>query len=262
MHPMINLGITAARRAGNLIVRYMDRLDKVNISEKTANDFVTEVDHAAEQEIIDVIHKAHPDHKILAEESGASEHDHDIQWIIDPLDGTMNYIHGFPHFAVSIACQIKDKIEHAVIYDPIRQEIFTASRGRGAYVNERRIRVSQEKKLNYALIGTGFPFRQHHQLKYYMNIFQEVYPQTSGVRRTGSACLDLAYVAAGRLDGFWELNLKPWDIAAGVLLIKEAGGLVGDIHGGETYLETGNIVAGNPRIFKGLLQAIAPTLRE
>ena len=266
MHHMVNIAVTAARKAGNIIVRYLDQLDKIGVSEKGYNDFVTGVDKQAEQEIIDTIRKVYPQHNIIGEESGeitgenSGEEEH--TWIIDPLDGTMNYIHGFPHFAVSIGCKLNGKIEHGVIYDPIRQELFTATRGNGAYLNERRIRVSEQKKLQRSLVGTGFPFRDRHHLKYYMNMFQAIYPEVSGMRRAGSAALDLAYVAAGRFDGFWELGLKEWDMAAGVLLIKEAGGLVGDLHGEESYLETGNIVAGNPKIFKALLQIIQTCLRD
>lgn len=260
MEPMINIAISAARRAGEVIIRKLERIDTLTINEKQANDFVTEVDIQSEQIIIDTIRNAYPNHAILAEESG--EHPgEDVVWIIDPLDGTKNYCHGFPHIAISIAVQIKNKIEHGLIYDPLRQEFFTASRGRGAQLNARRIRVTQRKQLQHALLGTGFPFRDKKLLPVYLKTFESLFMQCGGVRRAGSAALDLAYVAAGRLDGFWEFGLKPWDIAAGTLMIKEAGGLVSDFQGGETYMQSGNIVAGNPKIFKHLLQVLQPLVK-
>ncbi|MDQ2994497.1 MAG: inositol-1-monophosphatase [Pseudomonadota bacterium] len=257
MHPLVTIAENAARSAGQIIVRAADRLDRVTVTEKSANDFVTDIDQEAEQEIIGVIHKAYPNHSILSEESGAIGEDHEIVWIVDPLDGTRNFINGLPHFCVSIAVQIRGKIEHGVIYDPIRDETFTASRGRGAKLNNTRLRISQRTKLEKALVGTGFPFRNTELTETYLNMFTKVFPQTGDIRRGGSAALDLAYVAAGRLDAFWEMDLKIWDIAAGSLLIKEAGGLVSDFTGSENYLESGNIVAGNPKLFKALLQLIA-----
>ncbi len=229
------------------------------MSAKRDKDFVTEVDKAAEAAIIEVLKEAYPDHAILAEESGASG-DSEHVWIIDPLDGTTNFIHGFPQYAISIAQQHKGVLQHAVIYDPNRNELFTARKGAGAYLNERRIRVSKRVKMNEALIGTGFPFRYFEHVDAYLGIFRDMMHKTAGVRRPGAAALDLAWVAAGRIDGFWELGLSPWDMAGGALLITEAGGLVGDLSGEQNYLETGNIVGGNPKVFSQLLQIIAPHL--
>jgi myo-inositol-1(or 4)-monophosphatase len=259
MHPLLNIAVRAARRAGNIIARSVDHVDRIAVDNKSKNDYVSEVDRTAEREIIAEIHKAYPDHAILGEESG-EQGVSDFRWIIDPLDGTTNFLHGFPHFAVSIACEHKGRIEHGVVYDPIRQELFTASRGGGAALNDRRLRVTKRVSLEGALIGTGFPFRQHQDLELYFKTFREIFPHTAGVRRAGSAALDLAYVAAGRMDGFWEFGLNKWDMAAGVLLVQEAGGLVGDALGNHLYMETGNVVAGAPKVFKGLLQSIRPHL--
>jgi myo-inositol-1(or 4)-monophosphatase len=258
MQPLLNIAVTAARNASRVIMRSVGRVEAHQISEKKINDFVTEVDKAAEKEIIQTIYKSYPDHKIIAEESGVLEGDDTFTWIIDPLDGTTNFIHGIPHFSISIAVRHKGKIEHGVIYDPIRNELFTASRGDGARLNDRRMRVSTNNRLERSLIGTGFPFKNPENISVYLSIFTEMLSQTGGMRRAGSAALDLAYVAAGRFDGFWELGLSEWDMAAGILLIQEAGGLVSDIHGEEKCLETGNIIAGNPKIFKNLLQIIKP----
>ncbi len=255
MHPLINIATAAARKAGDTITHALDRLEQVNVTLKAKNDYVTEVDTLAEQEIIQIIHKAYPDHSILAEESG--EHKgNDYLWIIDPLDGTNNFVHGFPHFAVSIAVQHKGRTEHAVIYDPIRRELFTASRGAGAKLNQYRMRVSQQAHLSDALIGTGFPYKNFDRLPQYLSMFEEFAKNTLGIRRAGSAALDLAYVAAGRLDGFWEFGLQPWDTAAGALMVMEAGGLVTDITGGESYLSTGDVVCANPKIIRQMLKVI------
>ena len=259
MHPMLNTAVKAARRAGGIINRATRNLDIVAFKEKAANDFVSEVDREAEQSIIRTLREAYPDHSILAEESGASGQS-DYQWIIDPLDGTTNFIHGFPQYAVAIALMHKGTITQAVVYDPGRNELFTASRGRGAFVNDQRMRVSKRVNLKSALIGTGFPFRQLEHLEAYLGILRDIMRNTAGIRRTGSAALDLAYVAAGRLDGFWEFGLSPWDMAAGALLITEAGGLVGDLRGEASYLDTGNIVAGPPKVFVPLLQTLSPHL--
>lgn len=259
MHPTLNIAIRAARNAGNIIARYVNHVDSLDVTKKGYNDFVSEVDRQAETEIISVLRKAYPDHGILAEESGERGND-EYQWIIDPLDGTTNFLHGFPQFAVSIALQHNKKIEQAVIYDPLRQELFTATLGSGAYLNERRMRVSKAKGLEGTLIGTGFPFKYPQHLDAYLAMFKAIHLQTAGIRRAGAASLDLAYVATGRLDGFWEIGLKPWDMAAGVLLIQEAGGLISDFSGGHEFLETGNIVAGNPKVFKALIQDIQPFL--
>lgn len=261
MNPALNIAVKAARKAGSLILRHMDRLSGVSVTQKGRNDFVSEVDRQAEDEIVAILRKAYPGHSILAEESGASGGD-EFQWIIDPLDGTTNYLHGFPQFAVSIALSNRGRLEQGVIYDPLREELFTASRGGGAFLNDRRVRVSQRKSLEGALLGTGFPFRQHEVLDAYLAMFKALHADTAGIRRAGSAALDLAYVAAGRLDGFWEFGLRPWDLAAGALLIREAGGLVGDFSGGEEYMDTGNLVAGTPKVFTAILQAIAPHLPQ
>lgn len=261
MQPMLNMAVRAARNAGKLIVRNLDRIDQLTIASKKRNDFVTEVDRQAEQEIIKVLHKAYPNHAILAEESG-EQTGNEFQWIIDPLDGTTNFLHGFPQFSVSIALRHKGRLEQAVVYDPLRQELFTASRGAGALLNDRRIRVTRQNTLEGALLGTGFPFRDQHHLDSYLGMFRDLTLDTAGIRRPGSAALDLAYVAAGRLDGFWEIGLSIWDIAAGVLLIQEAGGLVGDFAGGHDHLETGNVVAATPKLFPAILQTIRPHLTD
>lgn len=260
--PIMNIAVEAARAGGNIIIRAMKRLDTIKIAEKRPNDFVTEVDQRVEQEIIATIRKAYPTHGFLGEEGGEIEGD-DYQWIIDPIDGTRNFIHGFPHFAISIAVTYKGKIEHGVIYDPIRQELFTATRGKGAQLNERRIRVSQRKHLEECLLATGFAYRHSDKTNPIpAKIFQAILPNCGDIRRPGAATLDLAYVACGRFDGFWELGLNIWDIAAGILLIKEAGGIVSDLNGGETYLKTGNVVAANPVIIRQLLKTIKPQLVE
>lgn len=259
MDPLLNIAIDAARSAGKVMMRYMDRIDSIRIDQKGHNDFVTEVDKSCEQVIIQTIQKKYPNHRILAEESGLTEKDNqaDVTWIIDPLDGTTNYIHGFPHFAVSIAARYKDQLQQGVIYDPLRDELFSAGRGQGAKLNDRRIRVSARLQLNDALLGTSFSCRiPEAELPAYFHVIQRLGSQAVGLRRAGSAALDLAYVATGRLDGFWEVGLKIWDMAAGVLLIKEAGGMVSDNKGNEDYLNTGSIIAGNPKIFKAVLAVV------
>lgn len=256
---MLKIALRAARKAGELIERAVERVDVITIEAKGRNDFVTEIDKAAEQEIIYHLRKAYPDHSIRGEESGLNKgKDTNYEWIIDPLDGTTNFIHGIPHFAVSIACKYKGQIEHAVVLDPIKREEFTASRGRGAALNGRRIRVSPRRGLDGALIGTGIPFNgfAFENMTPYLACMHEIAGQTAGIRRPGSASLDLAYVAAGRFDAFWELNLNEWDIAAGVLLVKEAGGLVSDFKGGNNYLDNGHIVCGTPKVFKPVLQIV------
>jgi myo-inositol-1(or 4)-monophosphatase len=259
MHPMLNIAIKAARRAGNIINRATRNLDIVAVQEKAANDFVSEVDREAEEAIIRTLREAYPGHAILAEESGASGNS-EFRWIIDPLDGTTNYLHGFPQYAVAIALMHKEVVTQAVIYDPARNDLFTSTRGSGAFLNDQRIRVSKRPSLKSGLIGTGFAFRQLDHLEPYLATLRHVMKHSAGVRRAGSAALDLAYVAAGRLDGFWEFGLSPWDIAAGALLITEAGGLIGDLQGENNYFKTGNVVAGNPKVFVELLHAIAPHL--
>jgi len=261
MHPMLNIAVRAARQAGDLIARASEHTDRLTVSSKAHNDFVSEVDRQAEQTIIAVIHKAYPDHAILAEESG-SRGDNPCEWVIDPLDGTTNFLHGFPQFAVSIALRYKGVLDQAVVYDPVSQDLFTASRGGGAQLNGRRIRVSGRKGLDGALIGTGFPFRQHQHMDAYLETFRALFPHIADIRRAGSAALDLAWVAAGRLDGFWEIGLSEWDMAAGALLIQEAGGWTSDFSGEKGFLETGNIIAGSPKVFDGILETIRPHLPE
>jgi myo-inositol-1(or 4)-monophosphatase len=261
MQPMLNIAVRAARRAGDIIVRSLNRVHQLQVHAKDRNDFVTEVDTHAEQDIIETIRRTYPDHGFLAEESGATQSrkgNDEFVWIIDPLDGTTNFIHGFPQFAVSLAVQRRGRMEHAVIYDPMRQELFTASRGDGAQLDGKRIRVSKQIELDGALIGTGFPYRANRQwLDSYMDMLKLMMEQTAGIRRPGSAALDLAYVAAGRLDGFWELGLAPWDTAAGSLLITEAGGMVGTLSGHE-YKQEGHIVTGNPKIYAAMIDAFRP----
>ncbi len=261
MHPMLNIAIRAARAAGNVIIRQVDHAQDLSSNEKGKNDFVTEVDRQAEAVIIDTILKAYPKHAIHAEESG-TQGKSDYVWIIDPLDGTTNFLHGFPHYAVSIALRHKDKLVQGVVYDPLRQELFTTSRGEGAYLNDRRIRVSKRKHLQGALLGTGFPFRENADLEQYTEILKKLFPLTAGIRRAGSAALDLAYVACGRLDGFWEFGLKPWDIAAGALLIEEAGGVVSAIHPAVDYLSSGNIISANPLILEEMKQLMLSGVAE
>jgi len=261
MEPMLNIAVRAARDAGKVIMHHLDRLDTLTVTSKARNDFVSEVDRKAEEIILQTIRKAYPDHAFIAEESGNSGNN-DFEWIIDPLDGTTNFLHGFPQFAVSIALRHKNRLSQAVVYDPVSQDLYTASRGGGAMLNDRRIRVSKAKSLEGALIGTGFPFRHQQHLDMYMETFKALFPDTSGIRRAGAAALDLAYVASGKLDGFWELGLSEWDMAAGVLLIQEAGGIVGDFSGGNDHLRKGHIVAGNPKLFKAILSRIRPHLNE
>lgn len=259
MHPMLNIAIRAARSAGNIIVRALDRVDLLNVSEKSQSDYVSEVDQAAENEIIRVIHKSYPSHGFLGEETG--EHiGNDYRWVIDPLDGTTNFLHGFPQFAVSIALEHRGLIEQAVVFDPVKNELFTATRGSGAQMNGRRIRVAGRTSLKGALLGTGIPFREHQDLLTYLDTLKALIPGTAGIRRAGSAALDLAYVASGRLDGFWEFQLHRWDMAAGVLLIQEAGGMVGDFGGGHSFLDSGNVIAGNPKVYAAMLTALQGSL--
>ena len=257
MSPMLSIAVKAARRAGSLINRATQDLDLITVERKGVSDYVSEVDRMAERAIVETLLEAYPEHAILAEEGGAQGQS-DYLWIIDPLDGTTNFLHGFPQFAVSIGLQVKGVLNLAVIYDPTRNELFTATRGNGAHLNDRRLRVSKQTRLQESLIGTGFPYRDFTYLDDYLKMFRELLPKTAGLRRPGCASLDLAYVAAGRYDGFWEAGLKPWDIAAGVLLIQEAGGLVTDFDGGENYMATGNVVGGNPKVFSQLLQVIQP----
>jgi myo-inositol-1(or 4)-monophosphatase len=257
MQPLLNIAMRAARRAGDLIVRSLSRLDSIKVDTKGRNDFVTEVDRKAEADIIATIRRSYPDHAVLGEESGRSG-DNETVWIIDPLDGTTNFLHGFPTFSVSIAVEHKGRVEHGVVYDPSRQEFFTASRGDGAQLEGKKIRVSTQRGLEGALIGTGFPFRMDQKyVDSYLAMLKVIMGTAAGVRRPGSAALDLAYVAAGRLDGFWEFGLSPWDTAAGMLLIQEAGGRVGTPTGAD-YALGPNIFAGNTKVYTALLEALGP----
>ena len=261
---MLNTAVKAARRAGGIINRASQNLDLLHVSRKSHSDFVSEVDSNAEEAIIKVLLETYPKHSILAEESGATgdQDEPEYQWIIDPLDGTTNFLHGFPQYSVSIALKHRGVLTQAVVYDPTGNELFTASRGRGAYLNDHRLRVSKRNQFSECLLGTGIPFRELTHMDTYLSMLKDIIPRVAGIRRPGSAALDLAYVAAGRYDGFWEIGLAPWDMASGCLLITEAGGLVGDLEGNETYLESGNIIAGNPKIFGQLLQVIAPHLTK
>lgn len=245
MHPLVNIAVSAARAAGNQIMRSFERVDQLQIERKSRNDFVTQVDRNAEREIINIIHKAYPQHAILAEEGGA-QGDNEVVWIIDPLDGTTNFLHSLPHFAVSIGIQVRGRLEHGVIYAPCTQDLYCASRGTGATLNNRRIRVSNCKDMEMALIGTGVPLREE-SLERYLPMLRNVAAQTAGVRRAGAASLDLAYVAAGRLDAFWELGLKPWDMAAGIVLVQEAGGMVSELYGKDDPLDSGHILAAHTK---------------
>ncbi|MFP5461151.1 MAG: inositol monophosphatase family protein [Gammaproteobacteria bacterium] len=269
MHPMLNVAVRAARRAGRIINRASVDLEQVKVTRKQTNDFVTEVDHASEEAIIDTLLTAYPDHAILAEESGhrpgkgaaTAMHEAEHVWVIDPLDGTTNFIHGFPQYAVSIALMQRGIVTQAVVYDPTRDELFTASKGRGAFLNDRRIRVSRRTKVEESLIGTGFPYRQLDQLDDYLELFKLVTEKSASVRRPGAAALDLAYVACGRYDAFFEFGLAPWDVAAGSLLITEAGGLVGNFSGDADYLFSEQVLAGTPKVFGALLALVAQNRR-
>lgn len=255
LHPMVNVAIKAARTAGNLINRAALDIESVRVSQKKANDFVTEVDQAAEAAIIETLLTAYPGHGIWAEESGR-EHgarDSEFVWIIDPLDGTTNFIHGLPIYCVSIALAVKGKVEQAVVYDPTRNDLFTATRGRGAFLNDRRLRVSKRTTLRESLISTGFPYRQGDDFGQYLTMMGDVMQRTAGLRRPGAAALDLAYVAAGYTDGFFEKGLQPWDVAAGSLLVTEAGGLVGNFTGESDFLDQQECVAGNPKVYAQLV---------
>ncbi len=261
MHPMLNIAVRAARAAGSVIARSFENVDKVEVEAKGTNDFVTNIDLKAEEIIIETLRKSYPDHSIVSEECGdLPGKDSDYQWIIDPIDGTTNFVKGIPHFAVSIALKVKGKLDQAVIYDPIRGDLFTASRGKGAQMNNVRIRVKAHKELAGTIIATGFPYKFKHHTDAYLGMFTNIFKKSADIRRAGSAALDLAYVASGRVDGFFEIGLKPWDTAAGELLVIEAGGLVTDFVGGHNHSQSGNIVAGSPRLLKELLTEMRPHL--
>jgi myo-inositol-1(or 4)-monophosphatase len=254
---MLNIAIRAARNAGKVIVKGFENLESVEVEEKSLNDYVSSIDKEAELAIIGTLRKSYPDHCIVAEESGLEEgKDKDHQWIIDPLDGTSNFIHGIPHFAVSIALKIKGRTEVGVVFDPIRNELFSAVKGQSAQINGYRTRTTNMPKLTGTILATGFPFKQKHQTETYLNIFKDFFMDVADMRRAGSAALDLAYVAAGRIDGFWEFGLKPWDIAAGELLLKESGAMMTDFNGGNDYMKSGNVVAANPKLLKEMLTVL------
>ena len=260
MNPHLNIAVKAARQAGKTILRYIDRLDRVAVQQKGRGDYVSEVDRMAEDDIVNTLHARYPNHRIVAEErggtlAGASD-EHEMEWIIDPLDGTANYLHGHPQFAVSIAARQNGRLQHAVIFDPLRDEMYTASRGQGAQVNSRRIRVTHQHKLEHALLASGS--RNHDPALHdaWLRVFTALLPRVVDVRRGGSAALDLAYVACGRLDGYWQCGLAPWDVAAGALLVREAGGLVTDYAGAQDFLETGQVIAANQMIFNDFMLAI------
>jgi myo-inositol-1(or 4)-monophosphatase len=260
---MLNVAIKAARAAGSIINRASLDLDALRINSKSPNDFVTEVDHAAEGVIIETLLQAYPDHGILAEESGrthGAKHS-EFVWVIDPLDGTTNFIHGFPVYCVSIALTHRGVVQQAVVYDPCRNDLFYATKGRGAFLNDRRLRVSKRTRMGDALIGTGFPFRRGDNFKRYVKMFEDVMQVCAGLRRPGAAALDLCYVAAGYYDAFFETGLQPWDIAAGSLIITEAGGLIGNFTGEADYLYQREVVAGNPKVYGQLVQILAPYTR-
>jgi len=256
MHPMLNTAVKAARKAGSIITRASYDIDKLNIQSKRQNAFVSEVDHAAEDAILTVLREAYPTHGFIAEESGEKNSDAEFVWVIDPLDGTTNFLHGFPQYCISIGLLHKGVPNQAVVFDPNRNELFTATKGVGAYLNDRRIRVTKTDHLEDALMGTGFPFKEVGGIDDYLRMFKNMTLSCSGIRRPGAAALDLAWVAAGRLDGFWEIGLSPWDMAAGVLLVREAGGLVGDLAGEERFMDSGRIVASNGKLFAAILKVL------
>jgi myo-inositol-1(or 4)-monophosphatase len=261
MQPMLNIAVRAARSAGELILRSTDSVSRLSVDQKGKNDYASEVDRMAEREIISIIKAAYPEHAILAEESGKHK-GNDFVWIIDPLDGTTNFLHGFPQYSVSIALKYKGKLEVGVVYDPLRDELFTAKRGGGAMLNSRRLRVTNQNSLKGALIGTGFPFKTDRDLDAYLGMFRALTTECAGIRRAGSAALDLAYVAAGRMDGYWEIGIMEWDMAAGILLIKEAGGVVTDFSFNDNYLESGNVIVGSPKMHQLMYQLIEPHVTD
>lgn len=259
MHPMLNIGVRAARAAGKVITQNVDRIDTVRIEKKQRNDFVTEIDRKAEAEIVNTLRRSYPDHAFLCEENGLiGDKDAEYRWVIDPLDGTMNFIHGLPHFSVSIALQQKGRLYQAIVYDPMRQELFTASKGEGAFLDNKRLRVSSTLHLENALLTSGFPNRDGQDLDFYQRTARHYTERASGVRRLGSAALDLAYVAAGRVDGCWLSGLNAWDMAAGGLLVREAGGLLNDFNGGDNWLDRGEVIAATPKVHHQMLEVMKP----
>lgn len=260
---MLNTAMKVAEEAGEIITFHASKIDQLTIQQKGINDFVSEVDKKAEEQIIYLLKKAYPDHSILGEESGHHiVEGSDYEWIIDPLDGTTNYLYGLPHYAVSIALRHKGRLSVGVVYDPIKDEMFSAARGEGARLNNRRLRVSGRPSMKNALLTTGLPYKPEQNLPLFIKTLEALIPDTAGIRRPGSAALDLAYVAAGRFDGFWEFNLNTWDIAAGVLIVQEAGGLISDLVGGNTHLDTGNILAASPKVFKEMVKRLYPILKD
>lgn len=259
---MQNVAVMAARRGGDTLIRSLNKLDRLKVESKGQNDFVSEADYAAERAVISVIQKHYPEHAIIAEESGA-QGESDYVWIIDPLDGTTNYLHGFPVFCVSVGLMHKGRLEHGAVYDPLRQEIFSATQGQGATLDGRKIRVSGRTDLSRALLGTGFPYRASNEaFDPYINMLVSAMKHTAGVRRAGAAALDLCYVACGRFDAFWETGLKSWDLAAGALIIREAGGIISGLDGSESFLDTGHVLCGTPKIYAGLAKLFAPDIRK
>lgn len=259
MNPMLNIGIRAARAAGKVITQNIDRFDPMTIEKKQRNDFVTEIDRKAEAEIVNTLRRAYPDHSFLCEESGLiGDENAEFQWIIDPLDGTTNFIHGLPHFSVSIALTQNGRLFQAVVYDPMRQELFTAGKGEGAFLDSKRLRVATTGKLDNALLSCGFPYRDGQDLDFFQRTMRHYTERSGGVRRLGSAALDLAYVAAGRLEGTWLTGLQSWDIAAGALIVREAGGLVNDFDGGDDWMKTGEVIAATPKIHHQMLEIMKP----
>ena len=256
-HPVLNIAINAAHIAGDLLRQELHKVASIPVTRKARHDYVSEIDKTSEEQIVREIKRYYPDHAILAEESGA-QGDSDYVWIIDPLDGTSNYLHGMPHFAISIAVQIKDRLEHAVVYDPMRDELFTASRGSGAHLNNTRIRVSARKTLDNAILATAFPFRQRGMMGLYTGMFSEVFRKVEDIRRYGAASLDLAWVAAGRMDAYFEIGLKPWDVSAGALLVREAGGVVVDFEGSDAVQHSHSILAAPFKLMTPLRQIIQP----
>lgn len=254
MHPMLNIAVRAARSAGSIIGRGFENIDDLQVEQKGTNDFVTKVDKEAEQAIISKIQQSYPDHSFVGEEGANIQGNPDFKWVIDPLDGTTNFIKGIPHFAVSIALLYKGRLDQAVVFDPIRNELFTASKGASAQLNGHRIRVGSARELSNTVVATAFPFKQREQLDNYMQSFSKIFAQVGDIRRSGSAALDLAYVAAGRYDAYWERGIKPWDIAAGELLVRESGGLSTNFAGDNDPMHSGEIVAANPRLVPQLVR--------
>ena len=262
MEAMLNVAIMAARRGGDTLIRNLNKLDRLNVEKKGRNDFVSDADRTAEKAVIETIKRHYPDHAILAEESG-QQGDSEYVWVIDPLDGTTNYLHGFPVFCVSVGLMHKGRVEHGAVYDPLRQEFFTASRGQGAQLDGRKIRVSGRTSLDRALLGTGLPFRDSNMaLDPYLNMLIGAIKTTEGIRRAGSAALDLCYVAAGRLDAYWETGLSIWDLAAGTLIVREAGGIISGLNGSEDFLHTGHVLTGTPKIYSAFAKQFGPDIKE